>query len=591
MATINDITQASSYTGSAQLGGELGIGVTLDPSPLQKLAVFNYYRDRDMWMQKKAEDKMAADQIATITAFDITSPLKPFADDLKKELAEIQAYVRENPDALVYSRNPSKFQELNERINRFQTKRKAATANDALYNSAKAKASQIVDPRERDLQMRTLDQNVKDFFSGGLENAYNNQLNAIPELNPDDFVLPTAPMTERSFVIDRPNDSLITTVAYKDLDSLRAAASVIAAGGGEILDENSEAFKRLSPERQQLERQRAAFTTGKRQKLVELSQSLTKGIEDFIKQNPGVDLNTIDPSVLPDGIIEDNIRSVRLINEQIDELNQMVLQGKVEDPSGRVRTAPYKKINIQDGLSQEELIVVRSLQADGNALIKKVDSDVKQHGNDLSRQRIALGWAELDLNRDKFDEAVKSAGANQRMADSARNYAISLMNKLAGMRNADGLIPMENLKKLDQGELKYLLGEGVVEDNKFTLKQKSLKGITGVLLEDDGTVKLFSNGTSNSLGTQIGPARSITTIATNKLGEEMAMAAGNESFNFNSLIPLYQGVNLGGTNTETGGAGSQRTYNVINPQTGKVVMQGVSKEQADKAAAKGYTIQ
>ena len=46
-------------------------------------------------------------------------------------------------------------------------------------------------------------------------------------------------------------------------------------------------------------------------------------------------------------------------------------------------------------------------------------------------------------------------------------------------------------------------------------------------------------------------------------------------------------VNL---NTE-GNEQTAKTFNVINPKTGQVVMKGVSKEQAEAARKKGYNVQ
>lgn len=68
-----------SYQGNAALGGKGAVGVTIDPTPLARLATFTYYRDRDMWEKKNADDKLAAEKVASLSAFDITSPLKPFS--------------------------------------------------------------------------------------------------------------------------------------------------------------------------------------------------------------------------------------------------------------------------------------------------------------------------------------------------------------------------------------------------------------------------------------------------------------------------------------------------------------------------------
>jgi hypothetical protein len=74
MATARDITTGNSYTGNSALGGRVSQGVTIDNTPLARLAAFTYYRDQNFWEQKQRDDKAAAQEIADMTAFDISSP-------------------------------------------------------------------------------------------------------------------------------------------------------------------------------------------------------------------------------------------------------------------------------------------------------------------------------------------------------------------------------------------------------------------------------------------------------------------------------------------------------------------------------------
>lgn len=150
----------------------------------------------------------------------------------------------------------------------------------------------------------------------------------------------------------------------------------------------------------------------------------------------------------------------------------------------------------------------------------------------LDRSRLSLAFKEFDLKSN-------AAGATQQMAESAKQYAEGLIGKLNGMRDASGLISRQNLSKLTNDELKYL-GIGKTEENKFTLTPLKIDDNTKILLEDDGTIKVFRGGTSKSLGTQSGSSIDIKTIATNKLGDEMIQTTGKEGYNFNNLIELYK---------------------------------------------------
>lgn len=386
MADIGSITQGSSYTGNAALGGGLAIAAVIDTTPLQRLATFSYYRDRDMWNKKNEDDKDAAAKIAAMSAYDINSPLKPFSEDLKKSLQSIQEYVRNNPDSLVWSRDPEKFAEREKMINDFLNKRKGATANDVLYNSAKAQIEKISDPRQRDLRRRELDSRVDKLFSEGLERAYNTQMDALPDLKESDYKIPSVAYTSRSFVDVGPNNNLEVNVEYGDPDNLLTQSEILAASPANEIDVNSPQFQNLSPEEQKLELEKQQLYGSKRAAIQKVASDFKSLLDQWKAANPNIDLNTIDPTVLPDGTLEDNIRSAILINKQIDELNGYVSQGKILDKNGFTRDRPYSKININDGLSEAELIMMKSIQENGNTLIKKIDKNLTYTGDQTRRQ-------------------------------------------------------------------------------------------------------------------------------------------------------------------------------------------------------------
>lgn len=619
MASIQEITQGASYQGNAALGGAIDFGITIDPSPMQRLATFAYYRDRDLWEKKNADDKIAAQQVANIAAFDINSPLKPFAEDLKKELADIQSFVRENPDALVYSRNPDKFQELSERINRFSNKRKGATANDVLYNAAKSKIETIPDPRERDIKLRELDIKVGKLFEPGIETAYNTQLEGSPEIKQSDFQIPVAGQTVRSFIMQLPNSDITTEITYTDLDDLRAKSEILAAGGGEQVDVNSAWFKRLSPAEQQIELEKGALTSTKRAKLQELSATFTNALGQWKQANPNIDLTAVDPATLGGGILEDNIRSVKSVNDQIDQLNSLVLEGKITDPSGRVRTKPYDKINFEDGLSEAELIMMKSIQESKSPLLAKIDKKIAQTDNAIQEENMrtqrALGWANLNWDKEKFKLSLKGP---EETKSAALIFAENLVSDIASKGSLNGangakVLTRDDLRKLTSEQLKWLGSElPAKRDENGTVIQSagvqplSLSGDEFLQINPNGEILVMSGANLNKEGTKFGGkwdnkrSTTIGNVARLVLNEENAKSGNNE---VNNYVPIDLGkrtnqvyvTQSGGGTTVSGSTstrgGGKSAFNIIDPRSGKVVMSGVSKEQADKAAAKGYTIQ
>ena len=417
MADIRDIATGSIYTGNAALGGRRAPALMVDPAPFQRLGAFTYYRDRDRWQQKVAEDKEAALKLADITGYNPNSPFKQFNDDLKSELSDIQTFVRDNPDALVYSRNPEKFTELQQKINSFQNKRKGATANDILYEKVHADIEKIQDPQQRELRRRELDNKVTKLFSNGLDRAYNNTIDSLPDLKIADYEIPQASITKRSFLTIDPNNNIETTLEYIDPEFLMAQSELIVAQPQGTLDESSDFFQRLTPEEQVLERDRQKITGEKRRAMQKISADFNTLLEQWKQANPNVDINTVNPDELPDGTLENNIKAIRSINKQIDELNSHVAQGEIKDNFGVVRKAPYAKFDFANGLSEAEVMSMTTLQRSGNSILTNLKKDATYTG-DLTRQQgqqldYQAAWARANKGTgDKLLDAIENPARN-----------------------------------------------------------------------------------------------------------------------------------------------------------------------------------
>lgn len=402
MATLNEITNASNYRGQPAAGGELGVGITIDTSPLQRLATFSFYAKRDQWEQKQRDNILAADKIANIAAYDITSPFTEYSNDLRGRLERMQKFVRDNPDSLVYSRNPQKFLEREEMANDFRNRRKIATVNDTLYNAAKAAVELMPNGAQKDIAKRRLDLRAKNLFADGLDVAYNRQFEATPPPTPQSSIIPTVPITVRETFIKLPNDNVTTAVTYGDLDDVRAKSRLIVAGGQVRDIKNSDWFKNLPADEQQLALEENELPLTQLREIESTAASINSLFAQWQAANPNIDIDTVDLNSLPNDSFGNQIRAARAINSQIDELNSLVLQGKILDPSKKVRTIPYEKFNLKDGLSAEEIISMTSIQESPTALIQKVDKTV-QNTDDANQRR----GQDLNLLSDRENRALQ----------------------------------------------------------------------------------------------------------------------------------------------------------------------------------------
>lgn len=548
MATIGQIAQGASYTGNAALGGEIDFGITLDPNPIQRLATFTYYAERDKWEKKNADDALAAKQIASLAAYDTSSPLKPYSEDLKKELSDIQTFVRENPDALVYSRNPDKFQELNERMNRFNNKRKGATANDALYNAAKAKIELIPNKQDRDAQLELLDLNVKGLFKNGLADAYEQQIQLSPELKPQDYKIPDIPLTEDFTITKNPNDIEITGLKYIDVSRLQPMADAVYFGLGQGLDESTPEFKALSEDEKKRARVEARVTGRTRATLDSIATSVNSLIEQSKAGNP--DLKVMD---IPDNVLAKNssiggvISLAKDFNATMDKINAVA--GKT-----------YPHINLDDGATPQELILLQTYGNNKDAFLSELKPQIVETDNAIQLENIrgdnARGWAGLNWDKEKFK--LQTQGT-ENVKNGATIFADRIYKELMDLSGGTGQITPSQQRQLTVEQKKYLGLDSPVYDEKTDKTVTGLKPIslTGkeLIVLDAGKISILNDakldaGTNKWVGKfDNTKSTTISNIATNRLNEQLKNAGAKE---LNTYIPLDEG-NIEVQSTTTGG--------------------------------------
>lgn len=391
MATINEITSGSGYTGNAALGGGLAISAVIDPSPLQRLATFTFYRDRDLWEKKKADDKLAADKIAAMAAFDVSSPLRPYTEDLKKGINELREYVRSRPTALQYDKDPEGFQEYIDRYGALLNKRKHATSNDTLYNAQKAKIELLPNKADRDAQLELLDLKVQDLFANGVDEAYNQQFEASPELKPQDYVIPDIPLTDDFTITRNPNDTEITGLKFIDASRLRPMADAIYFGLDKPLNENTPEFQKLSENEKKRARLEAGITGRTRANLDNIASTVNGLVQQFKSGNPDMKVMDIPEEALAqNSSIGGVIRLAKDYNAVMDRINAA---------TGN----KYEHINLDDGVTGSELIQLQTFGKNKEAFLTEIKPTVQQTDNAIqgrtqteqerhNRALEAIGW-------------------------------------------------------------------------------------------------------------------------------------------------------------------------------------------------------
>lgn len=415
MATLGEIAQGSQYTGNQNLGGSIGLGITIDPSPLQRLATFTYYRDRDLWEKKQKEDALAAEKIAMMTAFDINSPLKPYADDLKKGLDEYQTYVRDNPDSLTYSRSPEKFQKREEILGRLVNKRKRATVNDVLYNRDKSVAELEPNAAKRQAKLELLDINANDLFVNGVEDAYNKQYRSAAEIKPDDYNIGKIPTTDIFTITRNANDTEIKGKTYGDMDRLDALIEGEYLGIAKESVANTPEFQQMSESEKKRALAEEKIRTGALKGLDNTANAVNSLVKQFTdKLGENINVDQIPESELSKvGSVGGYIRLAKKFNQQVREINA---------DTGRT----FSEIDVIDGASPTELMKLEWFGANGETLSKEIKPTVQQTDNDLQKQRLNAEWARIGLAQQTLD---KSNREDLMGADSILRQVANSINK------------------------------------------------------------------------------------------------------------------------------------------------------------------
>lgn len=496
MASISEIVQADSYRGQAEAGGGFGFGVNIDVTPIQRLATFKYYDSQAKWQEQKKQDSIAADNIGKIAAFDITTPLTPYSEELKTKLKNIQDYASANPDALTYSRNPEKYQELNKMVNDFQTLRKSATASDAVYNARLKKINEEQDPNKKAILAKELDLDVKDLFADGVESAKNKILNTAADLNPDNFKLPTAPVTTMDVLAKDANETYTIEYKFINKDQLDGNAELLASGfNTPAVDENNPSFKALSKERQQLERDKANISQATRNSIIQTSEKFNSLLKAYKEANPNVDITKITGEPTGD-TLSDIIKAANKYNSQIDQLNELIISGKLKDPTGKVITKPFTKYNLTDGLSPAEIISMHTLQKSGDSiwsLTKKITqtNDAQQSAQLAETRRHNKAQENLEgaaLKQKKDEWNAKMSVGEESVKNSALERAKRIYGDLQKLTDKNGVISPDKIRSLNSEQLKYL-GTEVTETNTNTgISKTSFQPLDLSVTNSDGEV-------------------------------------------------------------------------------------------------------
>ena len=138
MATINEITSGSSYTGSKELGGFIPTAIEIDTKPLQTLAAYTVMQNRSFYDQRVKDADAKIKELADLSQYDITNArgkdkelaITMFVDLQKKMKDYAQKGVPTNPQEKIQQEL-----ELKTSVKEATDKIKSLNARGIAYNA------------------------------------------------------------------------------------------------------------------------------------------------------------------------------------------------------------------------------------------------------------------------------------------------------------------------------------------------------------------------------------------------------------------------------------------------------------------------
>lgn len=589
---LTDAAQIGSndtYVGNAGLGAVNGGAIQIDTRPLRELASYTFAYNKAAYEQKQKEKEAEAQQLANITAYDLTTAIPKDREEIQKGYDELYNYVRENPTVLDYKNNQKGWMEYNKKKNEFENKLKGGKTRDILYKVREEEVSKATTPA------------MKAFLQSQLDNEANSTDLNTPLKHTQLFDLTPVEVTappSRKLDVTRvgANFYVSRTFELPDMASVKAQATTKALGFAQTeFDENSPEFKSKTPQEQQLLREqfKAQSAAGKLEP-VESSNNISAVLADpkykdakYLNEDGSVKLDEVIKDNSGNGLVAGVLSSIKQYNDKMEEMQTQIKSGYFKDKlgnvlsfgSGGLKESDYSKIDISDGVTPNELLQVRILGlAKPESFATKVDQTnlgIAQQNADTSRgqlaetirnnkAKLALDTKQFKLNEDKWKSSMTGGETqiNGAMVKAKRIY--SDMLKLA---DKNGVISPDKVRQLNSEQLKYL-GIESVETSDAGVAKSVFKPLDLSMGEDkskpnkyaiqliNGEIRVLGNAVPSETGSgsykgRFDPSKStnIYNVGTNILNEAVKNSSGKE-------LNAYMGVDVNGDITSSTDGGS-----------------------------------
>jgi hypothetical protein len=564
MATVQDILQADSYAGNANLGGANAPAIQIDTKPLQQLALYTQFYNKTLYDQAVTDRDAKIKEVADVAKIDLNNVWGKDKDEMANDLNNLKT------KAADYARNGTRT--VQDELD-WQT-----SIGDVMnkYNSAKQRAV-TYQTQLNDINSSTDNSDQKQIKLKALNDKFNTTdistpISSATGYKPININLPQPVVSTVSAMKLENNKNTLTSNDISFFNPLASAPVAMNAVNG---------VNSLLNSAKGVDKDLQATSTGEAQTWAGMKDTLnsviaSKGADGKFKY---FDDNN---KFLYDKFKQDNASNTAIM-QPIDAmmgLNNYSQQHQNELKSGQFSdegvnyNAPSTLtpdtfaagiINITpDGVQANQLALAgmytKYLGDKNEKKVTALKLGIEQQNANSESSKAALGWANLKLDKDKW-KATQTVGT-EAMQNTALDKAKRIYNEMAALADKNGVISPDKVRQLNVEQLKYLGVEQPTEVDNNGIKTQ-VSGYKPLSLTDkdgnvlpvaiqlqNGQIKVLKNAQQSESGSgsykgTFDPTSStnITNVATNILNEQVKNASGKE-------LNAYNPVNTAANGTE-----------------------------------------
>jgi hypothetical protein len=584
MATIQEISQGSNYQGNAALGGFAPKAIDIDNKPLQTLAAYTVMFNKNQYDQRQKDTDNKIQELAELSKYDILGARGKDKDEAIRSYQKLQDSMREYAMRGVPKSPQEKLQQEIE----LKTNIKEATDKIKSLNARGIKYNKLLNDINGDA---TTNAEEKRLFKDELDQNFNNTdwKTPISDLEKYEFEMPTlgnAAVGETTTSVTVGNQIVQQTVSFFDMQ--KTMDNSIAEGSGFV------EFNTLPPnatEEQKKQFARRKAKGGAAKVLNDATGLLNEALQSQEYKNPDGTINT--QAVLAKNKMAGNI----LLG--IDRFNQYATEMKEDAIKGVYTTKLGKKIDLKNIISADKIFLIdknkpltteqvifidKFLRAAPDKEAEKIietNEDInKQKANTASRNA-AVNEGQLQFDKKKWNDTQVGG---QTVKNGAWTFAQSVYSDLTKLADKNGVISPDNVRKLNQEQLKYL---GIESDATVGIFNPLELGAGTALELVNGEVRVLNNAKILKDGRYEGnydntKSTNVRNIATNRLNEELRNSGTKE-------LNTYMGIDVSGSNTSnTSGGSTSQSGGQSNVLSGSVDKSTLVKGQSYTVNGKPY---